>query len=293
MTESTAADNDAYSKPSAGPSGSASGSVIDEETRRYYLEAMGIQCWQSLQPAQVITQDVAADVVTADAAASVEVAADVAIDRGEHQAPERSIDQSIDHTAAQPCDWLSLEASIQHCSSCQLHATRKQALVGRGNPAAELMFILLAPESVDEEAGLICSGEADALFTRMLAAIDIDINDVYITSLIKCLPPDNHTISPREIMCCNEHLKQQVDLVKPAHIIVLGETVIQCLLQKPQPIDRIRADINSASADTSSINPLGSIPLFVSYSPRELLQKAELKRSAWADLQQLKKLIQH
>jgi DNA polymerase len=164
-------------------------------------------------------------------------------------------------------------------------------LVGRGNPAAELMFILLAPESVDEEAGLICSGEADALFTKMLAAIDIDINDVYITSLIKCQPPHNHTISPREIMCCSEHLKQQVELVKPARIIVLGETTIQCLLQKPQPIDHVRTDINSASADTSSMNPLGSIPLFVSYSPHELLQKAELKRSAWADLQQLQKLI--
>jgi len=292
MTESTAADNDAYSKPSAGSSVSASGSVIDEETRRYYLEAMGIQCWQSLQPVQESTQDAVTDAVPADDGVSAEAAAEVAIANAEYQVPGRASDQSINHAAAQPGDWPSLEASIQHCSSCQLHATRKQALVGRGNPAAELMFILLAPESVDEEAGLICSGEAGALFTRMLAAIDIDIKDVYITSLIKCLPPRNHTISPREIMRCNEHLKQQVDMVKPAHIIVLGETAIQCLLQKPQPIDHIRADINSASADASSMNPLGSIPLFVSYSPHELLLKAELKRSAWADLQQLQKLIQ-
>jgi len=281
MTESKAADKEAYSKSSASTSGSASGCVADEDTRRYYLEAMGIQCWQSLQPVQAVAQEADTD----------EVPAEIAIDSGEHQAPERATEQSIDHTAGESSDWPSLVASIQHCSSCQLHATRKQALVGRGKPTAELMFILLAPESVDEEAGLICSGEADTLFTKMLAAIDIDINDVYITSLIKCLPPQNHTISPREIMCCNEHLKQQVDLVKPAHIIVLGEAAIQCLLQKPQPIDRFRTDINSASADTSSMNPLGSISLFVSYSPHELLQKAELKRSAWADLQQLQKLI--
>ena len=250
---------------------------------------MGIQCWQSLQPAQEITQDAFTDEVPVDDGVSVEAAAEVAIDSGQQRVPE----QSIDHTAAQSRDWPSLEASIRHCSSCQLHATRKQALVGRGNPSAELMFILLAPESVDEEAGLVCSGEADVLFSKMLAAIDININDVYITSLIKCRPPQNHTISPREIMCCIEHLKQQVDLVKPAHIIVLGETAIQCLLQKPQPIEDIRADLNSASADTSSLNPLGSVPLFVSYSPHELLQKAALKRSAWADLQQLQKLIQH
>ena len=285
MTESTAADKDAYSKPSA----SQSGCVIDEDTRRYYLEAMGIQCWQSLQPAQEITQDAFTDEVPVDDGVSVEAAAEVAIDNGQQRVPQ----QSIDHTAAQSRDWPSLEASIQHCSSCQLHATRKQALVGRGNLSAELMFILLAPESVDEEAGLVCSGEADVLFSKMLAAIDININDVYITSLIKCRPPQNHTISPREIMCCIEHLKQQVDLVKPTHIIVLGETAIQCLLQKPQPIDDFRADFNSTSPATSPLNPLGSVPLFVSYSPHELLKKAALKRSAWADLQQLQKLIQH
>jgi DNA polymerase len=285
MTESTAADKEAYSKPS----GSMSGSVLDEETRRYYLEAMGVQCWQSLQP----VRDATAGAVNEHAAVTTAVSGEAAADDSKHQAQGRATNQSIDQTAGRPREWPDLEASIQHCSSCQLHATRKQALVGRGNPSAELMFVLLAPESVDEEAGLICSGEAGALFTKMLAAIDIDIKDVYITSLIKCLPPRNHTISPREIMCCNEHLKQQVDLVKPSHIIVLGETAIQCLLQKPQPIDRVRVDINSASADTSSMNPLGSIPLFVSYSPHELLQKAELKRGAWADLQQLQKLIQY
>lgn len=266
---------DATAVPTDGPiaSGNTEANVLDENTRLYYLEAMGIQCWQPLHSVQVIADD----------AASVETETEIS--------NPGAADDGIDHTLAQPGDWPTLEASIQRCTSCQLHATRQRALVGRGNPAAELMFILLAPDSADEEAGLICSGEADTLFSKMLAAIDIDINDVYITSLIKCRPPQNHTISPREIMSCNEHLKQQVELVKPRHIIVLGETAIQCLLQKQQPIERMRTGINSASADACSLNPLGSIPLFVSYSPHELLQKAELKRNAWADLQQLQKLI--
>ena len=266
---------DATAVPTNGPiaSGNTGANILDENTRLYYLEAMGIQCWQSLQSIREVAED-AVSVKT-----ETEISKPAASDGG------------IDHAAAQPGDWPTLEASIQCCTSCQLHATRQRALVGRGNPAAELMFILLAPDSVDEEAGLICSGEADTLFSKMLAAIDIDIKDVYITSLIKCRPPLNHTISPREIMSCNEHLKQQVELVKPRHIIVLGEIAIQCLLQKQQPIERMRSDINSASADASSLNPLGSIPLFVSYSPHELLQKAELKRNAWMDLQQLQKLI--
>lgn len=264
MTEdATAVPNNASAAP-----GNNQGCALDESTRLYYLESMGIQCWQSLQS----TQQTAGHAAIAAAPLP---------------------DDDTVEPGTEAVDWSSLENSILHCTSCQLHTTRKQALVGRGNQAAELMFILLAPEGPDEEAGMICSGEAEALFTRMLAAIDIDINDVYITSLIKCRPPRNHTISPREIMCCNEHLKHQVDLVRPAHIIVLGETAIQCLLQKPQPIDRIRADINSASPASASTNPLGSIPLFVSHSPHELLQDAELKRNAWADLQQLQKLIQH
>ena len=262
----------------ASASGNTQACTLDESTRLYYLEAMGIQCWQSLQPVQEVQEIV-------EPAVSVETEAGIS--------KPQAADRSIGHAVAQPLDWPSLETSIQRCEACQLHVTRKQALIGRGNAAAELMFILLAPDSVDEEAGLICSGEADALFSKMLAAIDIDIKHVYITSLIKCRPPQNHTISPREIMCCSEHLKQQIELVKPSIVVVLGETAIQCLLQKPQPIDRLRADINSVSADTSSMNPLGSMPLFVSHSPHELLQKAELKRNAWSDLQQLQKLIHH
>ena len=259
-------DATAESKNAATASANSHGCALDESTRLYYLEAMGIQCWQSLQPVQE----------TMEHAATAEV----------------SVHDISAETVTESTDWASLESSIQKCTACQLHATRKQALLGRGNQAAELMFILLAPDSVDEEVGLICSGEADALFSKMLAAIDIDISDVYITSLIKCRPPQNHTITPREIISCNEHLKQQVELVKPRCIIVLGETAIQCLLQKQQPIARMRTDINS-SADTSLMNPLGSIPLFVSYSPHELLRKAELKRNAWTDLQQLQKLIHH
>ena len=161
MTESTAADKEAYSKSSASTSGSALGCVADEDTRRYYLEAMGIQCWQSLQPVRDITEHAGTDEVPVDDGVPVEPATVAATDSNEHQVPDRSVDQAGD----QPADWPGLETSIQHCISCQLHATRKQALVGRGNQAAELMFILLAPESLDEEAGLICSGEAEALLS--------------------------------------------------------------------------------------------------------------------------------
>ena len=184
-------------------------------------------------------------------------------------------------------NWPQLETAIQQCDKCQLCVTRKQAIAGRGNQSADLMFVLLAPVSSDDEAGTICSGEANDLFGKMLAAINVPIDDVYITSLLKCKVPAKHTVSPQEIKQCFVYLKQQIKLIQPKLLIVLGETTIRCLLQKNLSLDDFRV------MNTESQYQVESVPLFVSYSPQELLQQAENKRKAWADLQQLQKLIKY
>lgn len=324
MTADTATDTE----PRSLPSGSSTACVLDEDTRRYYLEVMGVQCWQSLEPEDVQAEECPAE-ATPDKALQYN-SQPVDSSQAEHAVAEAAVSVSPapqSPTAGKPVpqsaasdtsvpeslaiDWPSLEQSIQQCDLCQLHGSRKQAIVGRGDPSADLMFVLLAPVKQDDEAGQICSGEADTLLTRMLAAIGIDIQNVYITSLLKCCVPQNHTVSPREISLCNEHLKQQVALVQPKRVIVLGEVAIQCLLQKPQSIDSFRTEINTAketaadlyspgqnphgfnqpSADPAIANPLGTVPLFVTYSPHDLLHNTALKRSAWSDLQQLQKLI--
>jgi len=240
---------------------------LDENTRRYYLDVMGIQCWQlldaeNLQPASDETliennRDVTSVDVAADADASINVRAQA---------------------------WPQLENAIKQCSKCQLCNSRKQVIVGRGSQSAELMFVLLSPNSGDDETGAICSGEAGELFSKMLTAINISINDVYITSLLKCSVPTNHTVSPKEIQSCNEYLKHQIQLIRPKLLVVLGETAIRCLLQKTMSLDDYRAK------NAGSQYQVESVPLFVSYSPQELLQQAENKRKAWSDLQQLQKL---
>lgn len=228
---------------------------LDENTRRYYLDVMGIQCWESIDSQhQRENQDDASLIEGSDR--------DVA---------------AFDHS--------QIEESIQQCTKCALHKTRKQALTGRGNQSAELMFVVLAPSASDDDSGIVCSGEADVLFSKMLAAIEIDINDVYLSSLLKCSVPVNHTVSPKEIQSCYDHLKQQIQLIQPKLLVVLGETAVRCLLQKDLSIDDYRAMNDDLPHEVESV------PLFVSYSPGELLQQPENKRKAWSDLQQLQKIL--
>lgn len=226
---------------------------IDENTRRYYLDVMGVQCWESIKPA-VQTDDL-------------------------------KTDRSVNNIEL---NVISLGDTIQQCDKCQLHEQRKQALPGRGRQSAELMFVLLSPDEHDDAALMICSGEANDLLTKMLAAINVSIDDVYITSLLKCCVPATHTVSTTELHQCKNYLKQQVRLVEPKLLIVLGKTAASCMLQQDVLIDELRAATNTVE----QCKQFESVPLFVSYSPRELLQQPDNKRKAWLDLQQIQKIIQ-
>lgn len=225
---------------------------MDENTRRYYLDAMGIQCWESLD-----AQPGLASSLAENSDGEVSVASEMA-----------------------------LETSIQTCTNCTLHTTRKQAIAGRGNQHGNLMFVLLSPTAGDDNNNLVCSGEAGELFSKMLAAININIDDVYITSLLKCAVPANHAVSAQEIQSCESHLQQQIQQVQPELLVVLGETVARYLLQQEQTIDDCRA------MNQSLTQQFASLPLFFSYSPEELLLQPENKRKAWTDLQQLQKIIE-
>jgi len=250
---------------------------MDENTRRYYLDVMGIQCWELL-------------------------AAEQPSAKGHHiknttPTDDDRVDGDRDVASVNPLadisNWPLLESAVQQCQQCQLHKTRKQAILGRGNQSAELMIILLSPAMSDDAAGLLCSAEAHELLSRMLGAIDVSIDDIYLTALLKCAVPANHTIAPDELQQCEAYLKQQISLVQPRYIAVLGEIAARCLLQKNSPIDDLRLLINSQEKNNVSILAgYESVPLLISYSPQELLQQPANKRKAWQDLQQLQKMMQ-
>ncbi len=221
-----------------------SDSQLDENQRRYYLDAMGIQCWQLLESPQQLKMP---------------------------------------------------EVAEQQGDAGNVHKSKKREGLARGNTSAGMMFVLLSPSSNDEVAGELCSGEEGALLTKMLAAINVSIADVYITSLLKHNAPAGCVIAPDDIKQCNTYLKQQVQKVKPEMLIVLGEAAAQLLLKQNTSLDTLRKQVNLADSneDTSgnAVTHFESIPLCVSYSPAELLQNTENKRKAWLDLQQLQKQL--
>ena len=227
---------------------------VDENLRRYYLNAMGIQCWQELDVPGVASE-VSSQVETRnDASGNLE----------------------------------SLESEVQKCQKCKLHETRKQALAGQFNPSSSIMFVLLSPNESDENTGQLCSGDARVLFEKMLKAIDIAIEDVSITSLLKCRVPDLHTVSTAEIQHCNEYLKQQIDSVSPELLVVLGDTAARCILQRDSFLDELRDELNAD--DIEHLLRYENVPMYFSYSPHELLQNPENKRKAWSDLQRIQSL---
>jgi uracil-DNA glycosylase family 4 len=249
---------------------------MDENTRRYYLETMGIQCWQLLD-------NETPGIVDRHINNAVQP-------EGDSSHSDRDVAPVLQQAAEN--NWQRLETDVQQCNKCQLHKTRKQAILGRGNQSAALMIILLAPDMIDDTSGQLCDSAAYQLLSKMLSAIDIAIDDVYITSLLKCGAPVMHSVS-LELQQCNEYLKQQIQLIQPRQLAVLGETAARCLLQNDKPLDNLRAMFNAEEKNNSSIPArYESIPMLVSYSPQELLQQPENKRKAWLDLQQLQKMMQ-
>lgn len=217
---------------------------LDDVSRRYYLNAIGIQCW---------------DLLTSTGAEN------------------------------QPVNLDALSSTINHCQLCSLHKNRIQALPGRGDTSADLLFVLLSPDHVDDHNGKLCSGEADELFRKMLAAIDLSIDSVYITSILKCMVPEEHTITVPEITNCLHYLKQQIHHIKPRLMVILGDTAARCLLQLDKPLDTLREQINVSV--NSALTHYESTPILISYSPHELLENPGNKRKAWTDLQQIQQVI--
>src|SRR6266498_1211034 len=127
------------------------------------------------------------------------------------------------------------------CSRCKLHTLgRKQVVFGVGNPDADLMFVGEAPGADEDMQGEPFVGRAGQLLTKIIEAIELRREDVYIANVIKCRPPQNRNPEPDEVEQCEPFLFQQIDAIKPKVIVALGKFAAQCLLKTTEPITRIR-----------------------------------------------------
>ena len=168
------------------------------------------------------------------------------------------------------------------CSACGLAAFRKTFVFGSGNVHAPLMVVGEAPGADEDAQGLPFVGAAGAMLTKMLAAIGLDRkNDVFITNVLKCRPPDNRTPESTEIETCRRIVEAQIGIIKPKAFLLLGRIAAHALLPT-------RESISSLRAQTFFIN---GAPAFVTYHPAALLRNEEYKRPAWEDMKKLKQFI--
>jgi uracil-DNA glycosylase len=233
----------------------SSGCQLPEELRRYYLEAMGIQLWTE-------KTDSAAEITIPDA---VKVAP-----------------LSVQEPAAvQNNDWQSLQAEVAACARCELHQTRTQTVFGVGNQRADVLIVGEAPGQEEDARGEPFVGRAGHLLDAMLRAIDLQREQVYITNILKCRPPENRNPRPEEITHCEEYLHRQIDLLQPKIIFALGKFAAQTLLSSDDSVSAMRA----------AQHEYRGIPLLVSYHPAYLLRKPTEKRKSWHDLLRLKAML--
>ncbi len=176
----------------------------------------------------------------------------------------------------------AIRADIGDCTRCKLHAQgRTQVVFGSGNPSAELMFVGEAPGADEDLQGVPFIGRAGQLLTKIIEAIDLRREDVYIANVIKCRPPQNRNPEPDEVETCEPFLFQQIDAIHPKVIVALGKFGAQTLLRTLEPISKIRGRV---------FDYRGS-KLIPTFHPAYLLRNPSSKREVWEDMKLVKKLL--
>lgn len=174
-----------------------------------------------------------------------------------------------------------LADATRTCQLCALHRTAKQAVPGHGNPHADFVCVGEAPGANEDEQGLPFVGQAGQLLTKILAAISLSREDVFICNVLKHRPPGNRNPLPDEVAACSPYLVRQIELLQPKVIVALGTFAAQTLLQSKEPIGKLRGKIHRYYG----------VPLIVTYHPAALLRNPSWKRPTWEDVQLARRLL--
>jgi len=215
------------------------------QTQEYYLQTMGVDVYWSI------------DRVIVDPVSSTEEIKTTSV-------PESSA-------------WGALRHSVSTCQQCELHQGRTQTVFGVGDHNADWLIIGEAPGAEEDRQGEPFVGRAGKLLNSMLLACGLQREQVFIANILKCRPPNNRDPKPEEIVACSSYLREQIDLIQPKIILVVGRIAAQNLLQTETPIGKMRGQ-RYEYAETG-------IPVVVTYHPAYLLRSPREKRKAWQDLQ--------
>ena len=225
---------------------------MDENKRLFYLDQIGIQAWVSNN----VVEECSSEPLTPET-------------KGTTQAlnPQQlKTAVSLDE----------LKQTVSDCSKCDLHRSRTQTVFGTGHPAAKWLIVGEAPGADEDRLGEPFVGRAGQLLTSMLRAMGLAREEVFIANILKCRPPNNRDPKANEVEHCSAYLRQQIELIQPKIILVVGRIAAQSLLNVDTPIGKMRGQ-KFTYQDTD-------IPVVATYHPAYLLRSPQQKRSAWQDL---------
>ena len=177
--------------------------------------------------------------------------------------------------------WELFEKQVEECRLCPLCHQIRHKVPGQGDRHAPLMLIGEGPGQTEDEEGLAFVGLAGQLLTRMLEAIQLPRDRVYICNIVKCRPPNNRVPSPEEAEACRIHLRMQTWLVRPKVILLLGSTAAKNLLNPEIRITRERGIWTERKG----------VWIMPTYHPSALLRDPAKKREAWEDMKSLRRKL--
>lgn len=175
----------------------------------------------------------------------------------------------------------ALRKEAIQCQKCRLSQSRTNVVFGVGHPNPKLVIVGEAPGLEEDRRGEPFVGRAGELLTKMLSAIDVPREQVYIANIIKCRPPNNRNPLPDEIKSCLPYLLRQLSVLSPSIILSLGNFATQILLGSSQGITKLRGKIYAYEG----------IKLIPTFHPAYLLRNPSLKRAAWEDMKLLRKVL--
>ena len=175
----------------------------------------------------------------------------------------------------------AVRVELGDCRRCSLGSLRHRLVFGEGNPHAELVFVGEAPGADEDAQGRPFVGRAGQLLTKIIAAMGLKREEVYICNILKCRPPGNRNPLPEEIAACEPFLIRQLEAIRPRVICALGSFAAHTLLKSEAPISALRGRFHRYQG----------IPLMPTYHPAYLLRNPGAKKQVWEDVQEIMKIL--
>lgn len=172
----------------------------------------------------------------------------------------------------------AIRENIGDCHRCKLHEHRRTIVFGEGNPQASLAFVGEGPGAEEDATGRPFVGRAGQLLDKIIAAIGLKREDVYIANIVKCRPPLNRTPERDEVETCEPFLFRQLMLIRPRVIVALGSPAFQCMLRTKDSITRARGEWREWNG----------IKVMPTFHPAFLLRSPDKKREVWEDMKKVR-----